>query len=40
MKSPIKPFKAPATTAPWIGKMILPNEKAASQKASGNRKPR
>lgn len=40
MKSPIKPFKAPAAKAPWIGRSILENAKAASYKASGNTKPR
>lgn len=40
MKSPIKPFKAKAAKAPWIGRSILENAKAASQKASGNTKPR
>lgn len=38
MKSPIKPFKSPAAKAPWIGKNVLKNAKAASQKASGNTK--
>ncbi len=38
MQSPIKPFKAPAAKAPWIGKNVLENAKAASQKASGNTK--
>ena len=38
MKSPIKPFRAPAAKAPWIGKNVLKNAKAASQKASGSTK--
>ena len=38
MKSPIKPFKVPVAAAPWIGKNVLKNAKAASQKASGNTK--
>lgn len=38
MKSPIKPFKAPAQKAPWIGKSVLKNAKAADHKASGNTK--
>ena len=40
MKSPIKPFKVPTAKAPWCGKCILENAKAASQKASGNTKTR
>ncbi len=38
MKSPIKPFKAPAAAAPWIDKNVLEKAKAASKKASGNTK--
>ena len=38
MQSPIKPFKVPAQKAPWIGKSVLENAKAADHKASGNTK--